>query len=236
MTWSIVARDPETGAFGVAVATKFFAVGSLCPFARSDVGALGTQALVNPLYGPKGLRLLAEGVPAADVVRLLIAADDGRETRQLHVLDAAGRNAAHTGRDCVDWCGHVLADRVSVAGNMLAGPQVIEETLKAYQANMDQPLAERLIRALEAGDAVGGDKRGRQSAALLIHSGEEYAELDIRVDDHATPLPELRRLWGVARMHYLPFKACLPKKGDPAGIYERDAINAVVARVQAALS
>jgi len=236
MTWSIVARDPETGAFGVAVATKFFAVGSLCPFARSDVGALGTQALVNPLYGSKGLRLLAEGVPAPDVVRLLTEADEGRETRQLHVLDAAGRNAAHTGRDCVDWCGHVLADRVSVAGNMLAGPQVIEATLKAYQANMDQPLAERLIRALEAGDAAGGDKRGKQSAALLIHAGEEYAELDIRVDDHATPLPELRRLWGVARTHYLPFKACLPRKGDPAGIYEREAVNAAVARAQAALS
>src|SRR5919197_2022321 len=103
MTWSIVARDPSTGEFGVAVTTKFFAVGALCPYARSGVGALATQALVNPLYGFRGLRLLAESVPAPEVVRLLTEADDGRETRQLHVIDAAGRNAAHTGPDCIGW-------------------------------------------------------------------------------------------------------------------------------------
>lgn len=236
MTWSIVARDPETGAFGVAVATKFFAVGSICPHGRSGAGALSTQALVNPLYGAKGLRLLADGVPAADVVRLMTSADEGRETRQVHVVDSAGRNAAHTGRDCVDWAGHVIGESVSVAGNMLAGPQVVQETLKAYQANMDQPLAERLIRGLEAGDAAGGDKRGRQSACLLIYDGEEYPRLDLRVDDHTLPLPELRRLWGVAQTHYLPFKSCLPKKGDPVGIYDRAKILDVVAKAQAALS
>ena len=236
MTWSIVARDPKTGAFGVAVATKFFAVGSICPYGRSEVGALSTQALVNPFYGVNGMKMLAAGVPAADALRLLTEADEGAHARQFHIIDAAGRNAAHTGPNCVEWSGHVLAESVSVAGNMLAGPQVIHETLKAYQANMDQPFAERLIRGLEAGDAVGGDKRGRQSACLVIHSGEEYSELDLRVDDHTLPLPELRRLWGVARTHYLPFKSCLAKKGDPVGIHDRAKVMDVIAKAQAALS
>lgn len=236
MTWSIVARDPKTGAFGVAVATKFFAVGSICPYGRSDVGAISTQALVNPYYGINGLKMLAAGVPAPDALRLLVEADIGNASRQFHIVDAAGRNAAHTGRDCVEWSGHVLGEGVSVAGNMLAGPQVIHETLKAYQANMDQPLDERLLRGLEAGDAAGGDKRGRQSACLVIHAGEEYSQLDIRVDDHTLPLPELRRLRDVARTHYLPFKSALAKKGDPVGIYERAKLMDVIAKAQAALS
>ncbi len=235
MTWSIVARDPKTGAFGVAVATKFFAVGSICPYGRSDVGAISTQALVNPYYGINGLKMLAAGVPAPDALRLLVEADPGHASRQFHIVDAMGRNAAHTGLDCVEWSGHVLGEGVSVAGNMLAGPQVIHETLKAYQANMDQPLDERLLRGLEAGDAAGGDKRGRQSACLVIHAGEEYAQLDIRVDDHTLPLPELRRLRDVARTHYLTFKSCLAKKGDPVGIYDRAKLMDVIAKAQAAL-
>lgn len=236
MTWSIVARDPKTGAFGVAVATKFFAVGSICPYGRSDVGAISTQALVNPYYGINGLKMLAAGVPAPDALRLLVEADPGNASRQFHIVDASGRNAAHTGLDCVEWSGHVLGEGVSVAGNMLAGPQVIHETLKAYQANMDQPLDERLLRGLEAGDAAGGDKRGRQSACLVIHAGEDYPLLDIRVDDHTLPLPELRRLRDVARTHYLPFKSCLAKRGDPVGIYDRARLMDVIAKAQAALS
>ena len=235
MTWSIVARDPKTGAFGVAVATKFFAVGSICPYGRSDVGAISTQALVNPYYGINGLKMLAAGVPAPDALRLMVEADPGNASRQFHIVDTQGRNAAHTGRDCVEWSGHVLGEGVSVAGNMLAGPQVIHETLKAYQANMDQPLDERLLCGLEAGDAAGGDERGRQSACLVIHAGEEYSQLDIRVDDHTLPLPELRRLRDVARTHYLPFKSCLAKKGDPVGIYDRAKLMDVIAKAQAAL-
>jgi uncharacterized Ntn-hydrolase superfamily protein len=236
MTWSIVARDAETGAFGVAVTTKFFAVGALCPQAMSGVGALATQALVNPIFGPRGLRLLAEGVPAADVVRVLLADDDGRETRQLHVLDAAGRNAAHTGKDCIGWCGHLVRNRFSVAGNMLAGPDVIAETAAFYETNAALPFAARLIGALDAGQAAGGDKRGKQSAALIIYASEEYPELSLRVDDHAEPLTELRRLHDEAQRYFIPFKKFLPTKASPAGTYDRGIINAELARLQAAAS
>jgi uncharacterized Ntn-hydrolase superfamily protein len=234
VTWSIVARDGETDAFGVAVTTKFFAVGALCPHSMSGVGALATQALVNPTFGPRGLRLLAEGVPAADVLRVLLAEDDGRETRQLHVLDRAGRNAAHTGKDCIGWCGHIVRTGFSVAGNMLAGPAVIADTVSFYEAHPALPFAERLIGALDAGQAAGGDKRGKQSAALIIYAGEEYPELSLRVDDHAEPLAELRRLHDEAQHYFIPFKKFLPTRASPAGTYDRAIINAELARLQAA--
>jgi uncharacterized Ntn-hydrolase superfamily protein len=235
MTWSIVARDPGTGAFGVAVTTKFFAVGALCPHAMSGVGALSTQALVNPTYGPRGMRLLRESVPAPEVARILLASDDGRETRQLHLIDAQGNSAAHTGMDCVDWCGHLVRRGFSVAGNMLAGPAVIEDTAEFFAGHPELPFAERLIGALDAGQAAGGDKRGKQSAAVVIHSSEEYPELDLRVDDHLEPLIELRRLYGVAHGHFIPFMRFMPTQKSPAGIYDRDIINAEIARVQATL-
>lgn len=235
MTWSIVARDPESGAFGVAVATKFFAVGALCPYAQSGVGALATQALVNPTFGPRGLRLLTDGRSAAVVVETLIAADDGRETRQLHVLDASGGLAAHTGKNCVDWCGHLSGDGFSVAGNMLAGPRVIEATAAAYRAAAGKSFAERLIRALDAGQAAGGDKRGQQSAALLIHTTEDYPYLDLRVDDHVEPLVELRRLYDESRRVFLPFLRFLPRRAAPAGVYDRAVIDAELSRIRDAL-
>jgi uncharacterized Ntn-hydrolase superfamily protein len=234
MTWSIVARDPASGAFGVAVTTKFFAVGSLCPHARSGVGALATQALVNPTWGPRGLRLLGEGVAASMVVEALLASDMGRETRQLHVLDRQARSAAHTGRDCVGWCGHLLRRGFSVAGNMLAGAAVIEDTARRYEEEAHLPFAERLITALDTGQAAGGDKRGKQSAALRIYAGEDYPWLDIRVDDHAEPLAELRRLYEEARRHFLVFSQFLPTERDPSGTFDRDIINAEVSRVRAA--
>src|SRR5204863_2017443 len=144
MTWSIVARD-EGGAFGVAVASRFFAVGALCPHARSGVGALATQALINPLYAPRGLEMLAHGMAAAAVVTALTAADAGRDHRQLHVIDARGGIAAHTGAACIDWCGHRAGAGYSVAGNMLAGPRVIEDAAAAYGAGRGQPFALRLL-------------------------------------------------------------------------------------------
>jgi uncharacterized Ntn-hydrolase superfamily protein len=235
MTWSIVARDPATGALGVAVATKFFAVGALVPHARPGAGALATQALVNPTFGPRGLRLLAEGVPAASVVEILLGSDEGRAVRQLHVVDAAGRVAAHTGEQCIGWCGHRLSEGFSVAGNMLAGPRVVAETADAYGHSGELPFAERLLCALEAGEAAGGDKRGKQSAALRIHTTEEYPWLDLRVDDHADPLSELRRLWREAQRVYLPFTQCLATRADPSGIHDRAEIDAAVAAAQATL-
>ena len=229
MTWSIVARDPASGAFGVAISTKFFAVGALCPHAMSGVGALSTQALVNPTFGPRGLRLLREGVPAADAIAVLIAADAGRDHRQIHVVDAKGRTAQHTGAACIGWCGHVAGEEFSVAGNMLAGSGVVADTAAAYRKRGDLAFAERLIAALEAGEAAGGDKRGKQSAALIVYSGEEYPEIDIRCDDHAEPIGELRRLYYVAQERFLIYRRFLPTARDPAGVYDRAVIEAAIA-------
>jgi uncharacterized Ntn-hydrolase superfamily protein len=229
MTWSILARDDE-GRLGVAIASRFFAVGALCVHTRRGVGALSTQALMNPLYGPQGMALLADGLPAADVVQALTAADPGRDQRQLHVLPARGQAAAHTGAACVDWCGHQLSDDFSVAGNMLAGPGVVEATAQAFRAASGLPLAERLLAALAAGEAAGGDKRGKQAAALRIHGDEDYPQLDIRVDDHAEPIAELHRLYEKSLERYQPFMACLPGRGNPTGLTDRAEIEASIAR------
>ena len=225
MTWSIVARDPATGAFGVAVATKFFAVGALCPHA-SGAGALATQALINPTFGPRGLRLLAEGIGAPHVVAALIESDAGRDSRQLHVMDRNGLLAAYTGKGCIEWCGHKIAADHSVAGNMLAGPRVVEDTSAAYAANARLPFPRRLIAAMQAGEAAGGDKRGKQSAALIIAGEEEWPLLDLRVDDHTDPLAELERLERVSRERYVHFRQFLPTRANPAGVYDRAEIDA----------
>jgi uncharacterized Ntn-hydrolase superfamily protein len=228
MTWSIIARD-ASGAFGVAIATRFFAVGALCPHAASGAGALSTQALVNPHYGREGIELLRAGMPAAEVVRVLTGPDEGRDHRQLHVIDAAGRVGSHTGTKCVDWAGAIAGDGFSVAGNMLANAQVISETARAYRASQ-RPFAERLIAALEAGEAAGGDKRGRQSAALLVVSTESYADINLRVDDHADPLAELRRLYDKAHERFIPYLKCSPSKARPWGICDRETIEQEIAR------
>jgi uncharacterized Ntn-hydrolase superfamily protein len=226
MTWSIIARDPATGQFGIAVATKFFAVGARVPHIAPRLGGIATQALVNPYYGIDGLKLLRDGHEPGDIVKTLIAADDGRESRQLHIMDAKGRIAAHTGQECVDWCGHIQSDGFSIAGNMLAGAAVLDETAKAYVANATLPFAQRLIAAMEAGEAAGGDKRGKQSAALLIHGEEEWSALDLRVDDHADPLRELERLEQVSRDRWVHFRPFLPTRENPAGITDRATIEA----------
>jgi len=232
MTWSIVARD-SSGAFGVAVASRFFAVGALCPYAQSDVGALATQALVNPGYGPAGLALLAERTAPDQVISTLLAGDPGRDVRQVHLVDAEGRTAAHTGGACIDWCGHLAGDAFSVAGNMLAGARVLEATADAYRAHAGLTFAERLIAAMEAGEVAGGDKRGRQGAALRIVTTEGYPALDLRVDDHDAPLTELRRLHEKSLERFQPFVACLPSRANPTGITDRAVIEREIERFHA---
>jgi uncharacterized Ntn-hydrolase superfamily protein len=226
MTWSIIARDKTTGQIGIAVATRFFAVGARVPHIAAGIGGLATQALVNPYYGIDGVKLLREGKRPREIVDILLASDSGRESRQLHIMDVEGRIAAHTGKDCVDWCGHLAGDGVSIAGNMLAGGAVLDETAKAYTANASLPFAQRLLVAMRAGEAAGGDKRGKQSAALLIHGEEEWSALDLRVDDHADPLEELERLERVSRERWVHFRKFLPTRQNPAGITDRATIDA----------
>jgi uncharacterized Ntn-hydrolase superfamily protein len=226
MTWSIIARDPPTCQIGIAVATRFFAVGARVPHIATGIGAIATQAMVNPFYGIDGVKLLREGRSPREVIDTVIAADDGRESRQVHVMDGNGRIAAFTGRDCVDWCGYLEGDGFSIAGNMLAGAAVLDETARAYAANSHLPFAQRLIAALKAGEAAGGDKRGKQSAALLIHGEEEWSDLDLRVDDHADPLAELERLEQVSREHWVHFRPFMPTRQNPAGITDRAIIDA----------
>jgi uncharacterized Ntn-hydrolase superfamily protein len=229
MTWSIIARDSATGQLGIAVATRFFAVGALVPHIAPGIGAIATQALVNPYYGIDGLALLREGKSPHEAIAALLATDSGRESRQVHVMDSTGHFAAHSGKDCIDWFGHIAGDGFSIAGNMLAGPAVLDETARVYSAGEKLPLAERLIKAMFAGEAAGGDKRGKQSAALLIHGAEEWPLLDLRVDDHADPLRELERLEAVSREHWVPFRNFMPTRGNPAGTSDRAKIDAGIA-------
>jgi len=192
----------------------------LCLYGDGRVGVLATQARFNPLYGEDGLKLLAAGASAADAVSALIDADAGRARRQLHVIDTSSRLGQHTGAGCVPWAGHAHGDGVSVAGNMLAGAAVVRETLEAYRTASHLPFADRLITALDRGDAAGGDKRGRQSAAIKLWLTESYAILDLRVDDHPAPLAELRRLYRLAGERYLPTVVTLATRRNPAGIFE----------------
>jgi uncharacterized Ntn-hydrolase superfamily protein len=228
MTWSIIARDEATGHFGIAVATRFFAVGARVPHIAAGVGAVATQALVNPYYGIDGLKLLREGTSPRDTIAMLKAADSGHASRQLHIMDAAGRIAAYTGAECVDWCGHIEGNGFSIAGNMLTGASVLDDTAAAFIANATLPFAQRLIAAMRAGEAAGGDKRGKQSAALLIHGDEEWSALDLRVDDHTDPLSELDRLEQVSRERWVHFRQFLPTRKNPAGVTDRAAIDASV--------
>jgi uncharacterized Ntn-hydrolase superfamily protein len=228
MTWSIIARDEKTGRMGIAVATKFFAVGALVPHIRTGVGAIASQAFINPFYGPRGLDLLAGGSSAKATIDALIAEDQGRANRQIHVMDAKGDIASYTGSACIDWHGHERGANSSAAGNMLAGAAVLSETLSAYDRNHGLPFARRLLAAMHAGESAGGDKRGRQSAALLIHDNEDYPLLDLRVDDHADPLAELTRLEQVARERFVHFRRHMPSRAQPSGLVSRGAIDELI--------
>ncbi len=227
MTWSIVAHDPTTGAFAVAVATRAFAVGASCPFVRAGVGAVSTQSMTNRALGPAVLDAMASGLTPAAAITRALARDDGRHVRQIHAIDAKGRSAAWTGKHCVDWCGDFAGPNAHFAGNMLAGPHVLDATRSVFAGSTGLPLPERLMAAMDAGDAAGGDKRGRQSAALVMTTTEDFPDLDIRVDDHATPLIELRRLLGLWTATWPARRAWMPTKANPSGSTDLDAIEAV---------
>jgi uncharacterized Ntn-hydrolase superfamily protein len=230
MTWSIIARDEQTGRIAIAVATRFFAVGALVSHIKTGAGVVASQAFINPYFGPKGLALLEAGMSAENVVAELTTADEGRHHRQLHVMDRDGRFAAYTGAACIDWCGHEVRGTFSVAGNMLVGSAVLAETIRAYEVQAAVPFARRLIAAMRAGEAAGGDKRGRQSAALLIHDREDYPLYDLRVDDHTDPLGELERLEEVARQRWVHFRRQMPSHNRPSGLTDRDKLEELIAQ------
>ena len=228
MTWSIIARDQATGRIGIAVATCNFAVGARVPSIKTGVGAICSQAMTNPFFGPRGLALLTAGASAEDAVRMLMLSDEGRDHRHVHIMDRDGRFAAPTGAPCIEWCGHLARGTLSVAGNMLAGPQVIAASADAFEKAMDTPFGQRLIVAMKDGEAAGGDKRGKQSAALLVHDGEDSPLLDLRVDDHADPLAELERLETVSRQRAIHARRFGPTRANPAGLLDRAALDVAI--------
>lgn len=209
MTFSLVARDPATGDLGVVVASRFLAVGSVVPFARAGVGAVATQALANVTYGPDALALLADGVPAAEVVARLTTLDEHRDHRQLGVVDAHGGAASFTGSACSAWAGGRTGPGCAAQGNILAGATVVDALLEAYLAATGS-FADRLLAGLTAADRAGGDRRGRQSAAVVVvrpaggYLGGDDRWLDLRVDDHPDPVAELDRLRRIHRLLWEP--------------------------------
>lgn len=231
MTFSLIAKDTD-GSIGLIVASKFFACGAVVPFV-SDKVAVASQAFCNPVWGTEGRARMMAGEAADAVLTDLVARDEGRAIRQAHMMDIDGRFTAHTGSDCVDWAGHLIHDDHSVAGNMLAGAEVLDATSTAYAKGIDLPFAERLISAMQAGEAAGGDKRGRQAAGLVIHRGQAHPWLDLRADDHADPLDELARLWDVAQERYVHFAKGMPSAERFSGFPTRDGIDADIARAEA---
>jgi uncharacterized Ntn-hydrolase superfamily protein len=221
-TYSIAACDLEAGQWGVAVQSKFLAVGSVVPWAEPEVGAIATQAYANPRYGPDGLALLREGFNASEVVERLTAADDGRDERQVGVVDGTGGSASFTGPACSDWAGHRTGAGYAAQGNILVGEETVAALATTFEANAHLPLAQRLIECLAAAQAAGGDRRGQQSAALLVVQRDGgYARLfdtlvDLRVEDHERPIEELRRLHGLHRRLFdvTPREDWLPLEGE----------------------
>jgi uncharacterized Ntn-hydrolase superfamily protein len=216
-TFSIAARCSRSGMLGVAVSTAVPAVGALCPHVRPGIGAVTTQAWVNPYLGFSAIAELAGGADAPRALETILAGDDARDVRQIGLVDARGQSASWSGEGCTPWFGHRIGPGYAVQGNMLTGPEVIEAMEGAFLGSDASELAERLILALEAGQAVGGDKRGKQSAALLVYHVEDYPWVDLRVDEHRYPVAELRRIWSIFLQQVRPFLAGMPKKGQPAG-------------------
>lgn len=206
-TFSIVGFDPTRREWGVAVASRFLAVGAYVPFARAEAGAIATQALANLAYGSEGLDLLAAGKSAAEVVATLTAADPGRDERQVGIVDARGGAATYTGSACMNWAGGITGPGYAAQGNILSGPEVIDAMGRAFESDTGE-LGQRLYAALVAGDSAGGDRRGRQGAALKVvraaggYGGFNDVVLDLRVDDHPTPVAELGRLMSLHALYF----------------------------------
>ncbi len=216
-TFSIAARCPRTGMLGVAVSTAVPGVGGLCPFVRAGVGAVSTQSWVNPYLGIDGVELMAAGAGAQAALDKLIADDPGRDVRQVGLVDRDGASASWSGEQCIPWFGHLTGADYAVQGNMLVGEPTIQAMVEAFEKGAALDLPERLLGVIEAGQAAGGDKRGRQSAALKVFYKEAFPYLDLRVDEHRHPVAELRRVFEVARRQLLPFVDGMPSREDPLG-------------------
>lgn len=216
-TFSIVAQDPKTGQVGVAVATKVPAVGALCPYARHGVGALVTQAWTNPYLAPATLDAMAAGGSPQESLDEALAADPGKSWRQVGVVSCTGQVGVFTGDDTDPWHGHRCGKGFAVQGNMLTGVEVLKAMEAAFLKRPEKPLAARLLSALEAGQTAGGDRRGRQSAAVLVPGPEMYPAVDLRVDEHRDPVRELRRVYEVARRELFPSLQAMPTRANPRG-------------------
>jgi len=222
-TFSIVAYDRENGDLGVAVQSKFLAVGAVVPWARAGVGAVATQAWANTAYGPEGLRLMAEGLTAQEALQKLVEADEDRDRRQAGMVDACGHAAAYTGQGCFEWAGHIVGEGFACQGNILVSEETVQAMARTFE-DSEGDLADRLMAALEAGQEAGGDRRGRQSAALLVvrekggYGGLNDRWIDLRVDDHPTPIQELKRLLELHKLYFFKSRPeeLIPLEGEIA--------------------
>ena len=207
-TFSIVARDPSNGDLGIIVQSKFPTVGSVVPWAKANIGAIATQAWCNVGYGPNGLELLEDGNSASKTLKILLDGDDGREHRQIGIVDSKGQAVSHTGKECMNWAGHVVGDEFACQGNILAGESVVSDMAEAYQ-KVDGDLIDKLFAGLKAGQAAGGDRRGMQSASIFIvreaggYEGRNDRYVDVRVDEHPSPIVELERIFKIYDMTLL---------------------------------
>ena len=213
MTFSIVARCPRTGMLGIATSSKALAAGGMVPYCRAGVGAIASQAFPNPYLGIEGLTLLEQGLAAARALERLVESDRGRDLRQVAIVDHDGHTAAYTGDKCIPWAGALEGGGYVCLGNILAGEDVTKAMGHAFETSVNEVLPERLLRALEAGQDAGGDRRGRQSAGINIVHTEEYPYCDLRVDDHPDPIPELRRVFELFQREE-PFLQTMPRRDD----------------------
>ena len=222
-TFSITAKCEKTAQFGIAISTKVPAVGSLCTYAKAGVGAIASQSFVNPYIGINGLKYLEENLSAQEVLDRVLQEDPVPELRQFSIVDRKGRAVAYTGKKCDTWNGHLTGENYAVAGNMLVSEATIEAMEKSFKQNRNLDFADRLLESLLAGQQAGGDKRGKQSAAIYIVHKEAYPFVDLRVDEHKNPVVELKRVYQVAQKELFPFARMLPTTENPAGTFDLDA-------------